>query len=121
MKTEFLYRLSKDGESFITFHQLCDNRGPTIALFETLNGLAVGFYSPLDFDSNYGNFKQDMNTFIFNLNNQAKFEKIKNDGSIYCSNTFGPYVAYFGMWGGGIKNMKHCYYNQNDTKNNFKN
>lgn len=121
IKAELLYRLSKDGESIATFHQLCDNKGPTITLFETLNGTAIGFYSPLDFDSNYGNFKQDMNTFIFNLDNQIKFGKIENDGSIYCKNTFGPYVAYFGMYDGEVKNMKKCYYNPNCTKNKFKN
>ena len=61
-----------------------------------------------------------MNTFIFNLDNQTKFEKKRKDGSIYCSDTFGPYVAYFGMWGGGVKNMKQCYYNPN-TADYFKN
>ena len=72
-----MYRLSKDGESISTFHQLCDNKGPIITLFEKSDGAVVGFYSPLSFDSTYGNFKEDMNTFIFNLDNQTKFEKIK--------------------------------------------
>ena len=121
MKAELLYRLSKDGESFATFHQLCDNKGPTISLFETINGTVIGFYSPLNFDSNYGNFKQDMDTFIFNLDSLIKFEKISNDGSIYCSTTFGPYVAYFGMYGFDVKDMKKCYYNPASTKNKFKN
>ena len=86
-----------------------------------MNGTAIGFFSPLEFDSNYSDFKRDMNTFIFNLDNQTKFEKIKNDGSVYCKNTFGPYVAYFGMFDGGVKNMKQCYYNPNSTKDKFKN
>lgn len=121
LETELLYRLSKDGESIATFHQLCDNKGPTITLFEKMDGIVIGFYSPLSFDSNYGNFKEDMNTFIFNLDNEIKFEKINKQGSIYCSDTFGPYVSYFGMLGGGVKSMKQCYYNPPDTKSNFKN
>ena len=116
-----MYRLSKDGESIATFHQLCDNKGPTITLFEKMDGIVIGFYSPLSFDSNYGTFKEDMNTFIFNLDNEIKFKKINKQGSIYCSGTFGPYVSYFGMWGESVKSMKQCYYNPSPTKDNFKN
>ena len=121
LETELLYRLSRDGESITTFHQLCDNKGPTITLFEKADGIIIGFYSPLSFDTTFKNFKEDMNTFIFNLNNQTKFEKKRKDGSIYCSDTFGPYVSYLGMWGGGVKNMKQCYYNPKSTEDNFKN
>ena len=121
LETELLYRLSKDGESIATFHQLCDNKGPTITIFEKTDGTVIGIYSPLSFDTSYNNFKQDMNTFIFNLDNLTKFEKINSDGSIYCKDTFGPYVSYFGMLGGSVKNMKQCYYNPSDTKDNFKN
>ena len=81
----------------------------------------MGFYSPLNFDLNSGNFKQDTNTFIFNLDNQTKFEKIKNDGSIYCNSNSGPYLAYFGMYSGMVKNMKKFYYFPNGIKNNFQN
>ena len=121
IETKLLYRLSRDGDNILTFHQLCDNKGPTITLFKKSDGPVIGFYSPLSFDSNYGNFKKDMNTFIFNLDNKIKFEKIKEDGSIYCNNNFGPYVAYFGMWGEDVKNMKKCYYNPPSTKDCFKN
>ena len=121
LETELLYRLSKDGESIATFHQLCDNKGPTISIFEKTDGTVIGIYSPLSFDTSYNNFKQDMNTFIFNLDNLTKFEKINSDGSIYCKDTFGPYVSYFGMWDGSVKNMKQCYYNPSPTKNYFKN
>ena len=121
LETELLYRLSKDGESIATFHQLCDNKGPTISIFEKTDGTVIGIYSPLSFDTSYNNFKQDMNTFIFNLDNLTKFEKIKAGGSIYCKDTFGPYVSYFGMWDGSVKNMKQCYYHPSSTKDNFKN
>ena len=119
IETELLYRLSRDGDNISTFHQLCDNKGPTITLFKKSDGPIIGFYSPLSFDSNYGYFKKDMNTFIFNLDNQIKFEKIQEDGSIYCKDNIGPYVAYFGMF--SVRNMKQCYYNPPSTKNIFKN
>ncbi len=121
INAELLYRLSRDGESFSTFHQLCDNKGPTITLFKTFQNIVIGFYSPLSFDSQYRNFKEDMDTFIFNLNKSEKFVKIRKNGSIYCQDTFGPYVAYLGMWSGSCKNMRQCYYNPSGTKDNFNN
>ena len=121
INAELLYRLSRDGDSFSTFHKLCDNKGPTITLFQTAQNAVIGFYSPLDFDSNYKTFKEDMNTFIFNLDNLQKYEKTRKYGSIYCRDTFGPYVAYLGMYDGSCKTMRQCYYNPSSTKNNFNN
>ena len=120
LSVELLYRLSRDGENISTFHKLCDNKGPTITLFESNQNTVFGFYSPLNFDSNYNNFKEDMDTFIFNLDNLQKFEKTNKYGSIYCSKTFGPYVAYLGVYDGSCKTMKQCYYHPS-TKDNFNN
>ena len=121
LSVELLYRLSRDGENISTFHKLCDNKGPTITLFESTQNTVFGFYSPLNFDSNYYNFKEDMDTFIFNLDNLQKFEKTKKYGSIYCMDTFGPYVAYLGVYDGSCKTMKQCYYNPSSTKDIFNN
>ena len=121
LSVELLYRLSRDGENISTFHKLCDNKGPTITLFESTQNTVFGFYSPLNFDSNYGDFKKDMDTFIFNLDNLQKFEKTKKDGSIYCKDTCGPYVAYLGVYDGSCKKMKQCYYNPSSTKDIFNN
>ena len=121
IETELLYRLSKDGESFATFHQLCDNKGPTITLFEKMDGAVIGFYTSLSFNSNDSCWKKDKNTFIFNLDNQIKFENLNGLENIYFDATYGPYVAYFGMYRGVIKNMKQCYYNPTATKDHFKN
>ena len=119
LSVELLYRLSRDGENISTFHKLCDNKGPTITLFESDQNTVFGFYSPLNFDSNCKNFKKDMDTFIFNLDNLQKFEKTRKDRSIYCKNTFGPYVAYLGVDDESC--MKQCYYNPSSTKDNFNN
>lgn len=32
IKAELLYRLTRDGKEYRTFHQLCDNKGPTLVL-----------------------------------------------------------------------------------------
>ena len=38
----------------------------------------------------------DMNTFLFNLNQNKKYEKINNEDSIDCSKRLGPYAQGLG-------------------------
>ena len=97
IKGKLLYRLSKDGDKISTFHNLCDNKGPTLTLFETKEGVIGGIYTPLSWDSNSG-WKNDMETFIFNLNKNQKYKKLKNDYSIYCCSSQCPWVYCFGFF-----------------------
>ena len=104
IKVELLYRLSRDGDQISKFHELCDNKGPTLTLFETIEGYKGGIYTLLSWD-NYSCWKNDMDTFIFNLNNRQKYKKIKNELSIYCKNTSGPWIANFGL--SRMKKLEH--------------
>ena len=88
---ELLYRLSRDGDQISTFHSLCDNKGHTLTLFETKEGNKGGIYTPLSWDSK-SDWKNDMETFIFNLNKNQKYQKLINDDSIYCDVSFGPWT-----------------------------
>ena len=96
INAELLYRLSRDGDQTSKFHELYDNQGPTLTLFEIDDGQKGGFYTPLSWD-NYSKWQNDMETFSFNLNNKEKYKKIKNDHSIYCSNDYGPWISNFGF------------------------
>ena len=96
IKGELLYRLSKDGEQISTFHNLCDDKGPTLTLFETKEGTKGGIYTPLSWDSN-SSWKNHMETFIFNLNKTQRYKKIKNDYSIYCTSNYSPWTYCFGF------------------------
>ena len=51
IKAELLYRLSENGDDKKTFHELCDNKGPTLTLFHVNDGNIIGIYTPLDLDS----------------------------------------------------------------------
>ena len=93
---ELLYRLSRDGDQTSKFHLLCDNKGPTLTLFETKEGIKGGIYTPLSWDSN-SRWKIDMETFMFNLNKNQKYKKLINDYSIYCYNSCGPHTLKFGF------------------------
>ena len=95
IKCELLYRLSRDGDQISTFHNLCDNKGPTLTLYEIEDGNKIGFYSPLSWD-NHSKFKSDMETFMFNLTKFQKYKKTTNECSIYCYNDHGPWTKGFG-------------------------
>ena len=64
IKAVLLYRLSRDGDKISKFHELCDNKGPTLSLFHVEDGNKGGIYTPLSWDSNFSN-KNDRETFIF--------------------------------------------------------
>ena len=83
IKGELLYRLSENGDNFATFHELCDNKGPTLTLFHVNDGNKVGIYTPLSWESSEKGFnKYDKETFIFNLNKNKKYEKLCEDSDI---------------------------------------
>ena len=105
IKAELLYRLSENGDKFSTFHEICDNKGPTLTLFHSNDGNIIGIYTPLSLDSSSSSFwKNDMDTFIFNLNKNQKYKKLKNDYSIWCYNRDGPYTIYLGC--NSVNSMK---------------
>ena len=113
IKAVLLYRLSDNGDNPQTFHKLCDNKGPTLTLFSLKNGYVVGIYTPLSWDSS-GKWKGDMDTFIFNLNKNQKYKKLKNDYSIYCDILCGPFTNYFGCYiNNSMKSITHCANNIN--------
>ena len=107
-----LYRLSENGDKFSTFHQLCDKKGPTLTLFHVNDGNKVGIYTPLSFDSN-SEWKNDMETFIFNLNKNQKYKKSKSDGSIYCISSYGSFARCFGC-SSGVYSMKSIIHYSNE-------
>ena len=102
IKSELLYRLSRDGKEVSKFHELCDDKGPTLTLFQIDDGNKGGIYTPLSWDIKTIN-KKDKETFMFNLNKNEKYRK--NDEktiSIFCQKDYGPWTYCFGFY----KSMK---------------
>lgn len=73
---KLLYRMPRDGESIRTFHNLCDNQGPTVSLYLLKDGNIIGGYTPLNWDVSSG-WKKDNETFVFNINKNLKCVKKK--------------------------------------------
>ena len=95
IKAKLLYRLTRDGEEYITFHKLCDYKGPTIILTKLTDGNILGLYSPLDWETK-SYWKSDPNIFVFSLteNKKAMKKNTSNNYRIYCSSSYGP-ESYF--------------------------
>ena len=111
---QLLYRLTRDGELYKTFHEKCDNKGPTLVLIHDTSNTKTGGYTPLSWDSN-SDWKNDNDTFIFNLTNKKKFGKPNknNTDSIYCNYNYGPWFDNFGFE--RAHNMKECKFQVGNT------
>jgi len=95
---KLLYRLSRDGDKISKFHELCDNKGPTLTLFETTDEIKGGIYTPLSWDCSSYQKGGDLESFLFNLNKNKKYKKIRRDYSIYCYTINGPWIPFFGFY-----------------------
>ena len=60
-----LFRATRDGFNRRVFHQLCDNKGPTISVARVKNGPLVGGYTKVSWSSSWGRFKSDITAFVF--------------------------------------------------------
>ena len=116
IEAELLYRLSRDGDQISTFHQLCDNKGPTLTLFYTQDGNKGGIYTPLTWDTK-SETKKDKETFMFNLNKNEKYKKIdEKKTSIFCTKDYGPWTYSFGFYkDNSMKKIKHMGFNINNA------
>ena len=94
IKAELLYRLSRDGKEYQTFHNLCDNKGATLTIFRLIDGNILGGYTTKDWD-NSQNWKQDQNAFLFSLTENVKCITNSNYSynAIYAHNSYGPYFG----------------------------
>ena len=108
-KTKLLYRKSKDGDDYETFHKLCDKKGTTLILIKSTEGFIIGGYTPINWDSS-SNWVKDNDTFVFSLTNNRVFRKTtKSTDSIWCTK-YGPYFAEIGFRDRGKKNMSQGFF-----------
>ena len=95
-KFKLLYRASKDGNTGATFHEKCDNKGPTIVIAKIANSeQIVGGYNPLDWKPT--GYKSTKDSFIFSFTdrNNLKTAKVGYPSTnhqyfIYCYSNRGP-------------------------------
>jgi hypothetical protein len=69
---KLLYKLSKDGDLIKTFHEKCDNKGPTLIIIKTTKGFRFGGFNPITWDIS-GDYKISNSVFIFSLDKKKKY------------------------------------------------
>ena len=120
IKAELLYRLTRDGDEFQTFHNLCDNKGITLLLFKLIDGNILGGYITKDWD-NHSEWKQDQDAFIFSLTQNVKCITNSNNSynAFYCHSSCGPYFGSIQF--SGKNNMNEAYIQSTGYYNNSSN
>ena len=109
---ELLFKKSKNGDSTEAFHNLCDNKGPTLTFIESSEGFIFGGYTPLDW-SITDDWKSDDKTFLFSLSNNRIYKKLNVEKSIRCVRENGPWFAYLGVTNNSLSNG--LYYSKKKT------
>ena len=94
---ELLYRGTRDGTQPEKFHNLCDDKGPTITLFKNEKGNIFGGFASISWKSS-GEYQSAPDSFIFTLTNIYNTEPIKfpskNDRQeVYHYSTYGPWFG----------------------------
>eukprot|EP00347_Sterkiella_histriomuscorum_P010082 403338749 len=130
---ELLYQGSRDGYEAPKFHQLCDNKGPTIVFAVSECGETFGGYTSVSLTQE-NKFKEDDQAFIFQLNKRSIHQIEKNQNQAVGHNK--DYLIKFGhnsdlclnRWGhvnqSSWSNLGHSYklplgytYDKDDSKN----
>ena len=106
-KIKLLLDSKIDGDSTQTFYNKCSNKFPTVVFVKTTKGRRFGGYCSIGWENTNGNYKKDINNFIFSLDKKKKYKiKIPEYGIQTSSN-------YFAFGGGS-----DFYINNNCTSNN---
>ena len=95
-RAKLLYRKSTHGDSYSTFHNLCDNKGSTLIFIKSKEGFIIGGYTPSSWESK-GGWKEDNKSFLFSLTDNKVFRNLGKVKSIFCGNKCGPLFNYIGF------------------------
>ena len=107
IKAEIKYRLTRDGNSFDTFHKLCDNISPNLLLIKDNKNNIFGGFTKVTWEKK-DLTKNDPESFLFSLNKNKKYyQKHKEYETIYCYSAYGPWF-YGGDIGFYSNNMSQC-------------
>ena len=64
-KFKLIYKMSEKGTNCKTFHEYCDNKGPTLILIETTTNRKFGGFTPLNWKSESGSIYDEPNFYFF--------------------------------------------------------
>ena len=82
-KPTLLYRGSRDGFKASKFHELCDNKGPTLTIIQSDFGHIFGGFTMQSWANTGVEYVSDTSAFIFKI-----FQKVTSNGMVYIFNKF---------------------------------
>ncbi|XP_060598654.1 interferon-induced protein 44-like isoform X2 [Ruditapes philippinarum] len=91
-----LYSFTRDGANATTFHQKCDNKGPTVTVvYNTKDSIFGGYVEKSWTSDSTGAYVKDDRAFLFRLESNGKIALNKfpvkaSDKAFYCIDTHGP-------------------------------
>ena len=95
-KFTLLYRCSRDGNTFARFRELCNNKGPTIAVGKVLNTEEIlGGYNPFAWGSQ-NDYAATKESFIFALDKDENIVSFVGNDSSYAIRDCNSYFPTFG-------------------------
>ena len=88
---ELLYKASRDGDEVITFHHLCDGKGPTLVVIKNSSDCRFGGYASVPWTySKIGEYVSDDKAFIFSLDAKKKYPIVNKEYALYHHAGYGP-------------------------------
>jgi hypothetical protein len=84
-----LYSGSTHGWQQSKFHELCDEKGPTITVMKSKAGRVFGGFAMQSWDSKTGR-KADEKAFIYSIDRQQIYRVIDAQKALYCYSGWGP-------------------------------
>ena len=111
-KIKLLLDSKIDGDSTQTFYNKCSNKFPTVVFVKTTKGRRFGGYCSIGWENTNGNYKKDINNFIFSLDKKKKYKIKKPENGIYTNS------GYF-AFGGGCDFVIYNNCTSNNSSSNY--
>ena len=93
IKFKLIFRKSEDGDTTADFHRLCDNKGKTLIMIETIEGRKFGGFTNDSWNTS-SNWRSNPNDFVFSLDLNKKYSNNNNSNSTVSSSSQGPVFGY---------------------------
>ena len=89
MKLKLLYSTAVADFNSMSFHRLCNGKGPTLTVVKSSNGKRFGGYASVSWE-NRQQYVRDDNAFLFSLDLKKCFKKKVKNSSLYDHTDYGP-------------------------------
>jgi hypothetical protein len=89
MALTLLFSGNSHGWKISKFHELCDEKGPTITVMKSKAARVFGGFAMQSWDSETGE-KADEKAFIYSIDRQQIYRVIDTQKALYCCSGHGP-------------------------------